>query len=447
MSLADFRIQEPEKSALQHVIIETGLGKGPEEYGNMGDISMLQVAVDRLHKLFPAARLEVLTDSPDNLKRFCPAATPLDNKGRALWFSNGVLPRGVGQLLPQFAVEILVSLKKMIRFRFPRLLRTVLMGRLKRQNRTEDAESLMAFTRSLDRADLVLICGAGGFYDGSFGWNMDILDLIEAASQRNVPAVMFGQAFGPLTNKAVLKRAAKILPQVKVLTLRGGTGSLELLQSLGLPESKIQTTGDEALELAYSLRSEGCGKALGVNIRFLSSAFTDQDDLERIRPVLHDFARRHNVPLIPLPIAIHRGTRDDLAIKEVLMGFDAQSDGGATLDTPLKVIKQAGLCRVVVTGAYHAAVFSLAQGIPVVALAKSEYFRQKLMGLEDQFGEGCQTVLLSEPEVPRRLQNALEKAWQNADTLREPLQAIALRQIELSRKSYSGIQDLLARSA
>ena len=35
---------------MKHVIIETGLGKGVEEYGNMGDISMLQVAVDRLHK-------------------------------------------------------------------------------------------------------------------------------------------------------------------------------------------------------------------------------------------------------------------------------------------------------------------------------------------------------------------------------------------------------------
>lgn len=413
----------------------------------MGDVSMLQVAVDRLHELLPGAHLEVLTDSAENLKRFCPAAVPLDNRGRALWFSNGVLPRRIGQFLPDRVAKFLVLLKRTIRFRFPRLLRTALIRRLKRQNRTGDAASLMAFTESMERADLVLICGAGGFYDGSFSWNMDILDLVEAASQRNVPAVMLGQGFGPLTNPVVLKRAATVLPKVEFLTLRGGTGSLDLLRSLGFPESKRQTTGDEALELAYASRSKQCGKALGINIRFLSSAFTDSDDLESIKPVLHDFARRHNVPLIPLPIAIHRGTRDDLAIKQVLMGFDEQTDGGADLDTPLKVIKQVGLCRVVVTGAYHAAVFSLAQGIPVVALAKSEYFRQKLMGLEDQFGEGCQTVLLSEPDVPRRLQNAIERAWQNADQLREPLQAITRRQIEWSRNSYLRIQDLVARSA
>jgi colanic acid/amylovoran biosynthesis protein len=149
------------------------------------------------------------------------------------------------------------------------------------------------------------------------------------------------------------------------------------------------------------------------------------------------------VPLIPLPIAIHLGTRDDLAIKQLLIGFDERSDGGESLDTPLKVIKQAARCRVVVTGAYHAAVFALAQGIPVIALAKSDYFAKKLLGLEDQFGEGCQTVLLTEPDLPRRLQSALEKAWQNAEKLREPIQTATLRQIELSRRSYGRLQGLV----
>lgn len=409
----------------------------------MGDISMLQVAVDRLHDLFPNARLEVLTDSADNLARFCPAAVPLENRGRALWFSNGVLPRRYAQFAPEWVVNFLIAVKRTVRSQYPTLLRTVLIKRLKRQNRTEEAESVAIFARSLERADLILICGAGGFYDGCRGWNMDILDLIEASSQRNIPAVLLGQGFGPLTNPLVLKRAAKILPLASFITLRGGRGSLDLLRLIGIPESKVQTTGDEALELAFASRSRECGRALGINIRFLASAWTDQNDLESIRPVLHEFARRHNVPLIPLPIAIHLGTRDDLAIKELLIGFDERSDGGESLDTPLKVIKQAARCRVVVTGAYHAAVFALAQGIPVIALAKSDYFAKKLLGLEDQFGEGCQTVLLTEPDLPRRLQSALEKAWQNAEKLREPIQTATLRQIELSRRSYGRLQGLV----
>ena len=64
---------------MERIIVETGLGKGIEEYGNMGDVSMLQVAVSRLRIVFPQASIEVLTDSAENLARFCPVAVPLDN--------------------------------------------------------------------------------------------------------------------------------------------------------------------------------------------------------------------------------------------------------------------------------------------------------------------------------------------------------------------------------
>jgi polysaccharide pyruvyl transferase WcaK-like protein len=427
---------------VKRIIIDTGLGKGVAEYGNMGDISMLQVAVTRLHEAFPNARVEVLTDSAENLARFCPAARPLDNGGRTLLLGNGVLLGKYATAVPRCVVDLLVSLKKFVRSRYPQLLALIVAWRLKHRNRPTDAEAVTAFTDALQNADLLLICGAGGFYDGCQAWNLDMLDLLEAAIQRKLPVVMLGQGFGPISDSAVLKRAAKVLPLVNFITLRGGRGSLAILRSLGVPESKVQTTGDEALELAYEARSEERGQGLGINLRFAGSASTDEDDIESIRPVVQDFARRHSVSLVPLPIAMQVYTRDDLAVKQLLIGFDEQSDGGKTLDSPLKVIKQVALCRVVVTGAYHAAVFALAQGIPVVGLAKSAYFSNKFLGLEDQFGEGCQTVLLNELSLPQRLDGAIEKAWQNADTLRAPLQAAARRQINLSRRSYERVKEL-----
>jgi colanic acid/amylovoran biosynthesis protein len=87
-------------------------------------------------------------------------------------------------------------------------------------------------------------------------------------------------------------------------------------------------------------------------------------------------------------------------------------------------------------------VFALAQGIPVIGIAKSAYFSGKLLGLEDQFGKGCQTILLSEQGWPEKLNSAIEKAWQNADELRETLQAAALRQIQLTRSSYERVKQL-----
>jgi polysaccharide pyruvyl transferase WcaK-like protein len=429
-------------SMVKHIVMETGLGKGVEEYGNMGDVSMLQVSVDRLHKLFPKACIEVLTDSAENLARYCPTAKPLDNRGRALWLANGVLLGRYANLAPGWILALLVWFKRTIRARCPNLLRAMLVKRLKRRNRSEDAEAVAVFTRALQNADLLLVCGAGGFYDGCRAWNLEMLDLLEAAIQRKTPVVMLGQGFGPISDPVVLKRAAKVLPLLDFITLRGGRGSFASLRSLGVPESKVLTTGDEALELAYELRSEEPGRGLGIGLRFAASATTNDNDIERMRPLLQDFARRHNVSLLPLPIAMQVNTRDDLAIKQLLIGFDEESDGGKTLDSPLKVIKQAALCRVVVTGAYHSAVFALAQGIPVIGLAKSAYFSGKLLGLEDQFGEGCETILLNEQGWPERLNSAIERAWQNADELRGTLQAAALRQIELTRSSYERVKHL-----
>jgi polysaccharide pyruvyl transferase WcaK-like protein len=427
---------------VEHILIETGLDKSIAEYKNVGDISMLQVAVERLHTLFPDATLNVLTDSVEDLNRFCPAARPLDNRGRALWFENGVLLGKYCGLVPKWIVNLLVKIKRAARSRFPSLLAAVVTRRLELRNRPTDAKAILTFIRVLQRTDLLLICGAGGFYDGCQAWNLGILDLLDVAIQKHIPVAMLGQAFGPLTDPFILKRAAKVLPRVNFITLRGSRGSSDILRSLGVPESNFETTGDEALELAYESRPQDLGSSLGVNIRFLASACIDEDDVKSIRSVLQGFAKKHTIQLLPLPIAIHEWARDDLAIRQLLIGFDEQSDGGKTLDSPLKVIREAAHCRAVVTGAYHAAVFALAQGIPVIGLAKSAYFSSKFFGLKDLFGEGCETLLLNEPALPKRLEAALERAWENADRLRVPLQTAALRQIELSRRSYERIKAL-----
>ncbi len=408
----------------------------------MGDISMLQVAVARLQRLFPETNIDVLTDSAENLARFCPGARPLDNRGRAIWFANAVSLGKYFEVAPGWLISLLVRVRKTARSHCPKLLRASLIWKLNRRNRSAEAGAVAAFLSALDDADLLLICGAGGFYDGCQAWNLDILDLLEAAIQRGKPVAMLGQGVGPLRDPIVLKRAAKILPLVNFITLRGGKDAYAVLQALGVDELKVETTGDEALELAYEQRAEEPGQDLGINLRFAASATTDDDDVGHIRPILQEFARRHRVSLIPLPIAIQVNTRDDLAIKQLLIGFDEKSDGGKTLNSPLKVIKQATRCRVVVTGAYHAAVFALAQGIPVVGLAKSAYFSSKFLGLEDQFGKGCRTILLNEPGWPERLNSAIESAWQDADSLREPLKAAALSQIELTRKSYERTKHL-----
>ena len=101
----------------------------------------------------------------------------------------------------------------------------------------------------------------------------------------------------------------------------------------------------------------------------------------------------------------------------------------------------------VVTGAYHAAVFALAQGIPVVCLTNSPYYLAKFQGLEDLFGLGCTIVMLSEPDLPGKLDTALERTWNSAEAVRLPLLDSALHQIEGSRGAYQRVNSLLSYEA
>jgi len=155
------------------------------------------------------------------------------------------------------------------------------------------------------------------------------------------------------------------------------------------------------------------------------------------------FARAHGVALVPLASAHHDVARDGRTLRALLQGYDDHSDGGEHLDTTPKVLGEVARCRVVVAGAYHVAVFALAQGIPTVCLTESAYYTRKFVGLADLFGDACQIVSLSGPAMREELAAAIEQAWTCAPSVREPLRAAAARQVEMSRAAYRRVRELL----
>ena len=102
-----------------------------------------------------------------------------------------------------------------------------------------------------------------------------------------------------------------------------------------------------------------------------------------------------------------------------------------------------GRCRVLVTGAYHAAVFALSQGIPVVALTSSAYYDDKFLGLADMFGTGLELVRLDSDDLGERLPAAVRSAWARAPEERPTLLASAAEQIAASRTTFERICDLV----
>jgi colanic acid/amylovoran biosynthesis protein len=108
---------------------------------------------------------------------------------------------------------------------------------------------------------------------------------------------------------------------------------------------------------------------------------------------------------------------------------------------PDDVARLCGECRVVLTGSYHAAVFALAQGTPVVAIAASRYYEQKFFGLRDLFGTGCHVVEAGD-ELTGRLGTALESAWASSGDVTVALRTVARELVERSRQAYERLRAL-----
>src|SRR5690242_14160498 len=66
---------------------------GSASCANLGDVAMLQIAVERLRARWPRAEISVLTRSPAQLAVHCPGVKPVSWRGCKRWLSVGVLPR------------------------------------------------------------------------------------------------------------------------------------------------------------------------------------------------------------------------------------------------------------------------------------------------------------------------------------------------------------------
>jgi colanic acid/amylovoran biosynthesis protein len=269
-----------------------------------------------------------------------------------------------------------------------------------------------------------------------------VLLALQCAQQRGVPTMMVSHGFGTLTSPSLHGKAAAILPAVTRIALREDRASKPLLLSLGVPANRLMTTGDDAVEPAYKARANDLGRALGINLRLARATATSETDIQPVRAGLWQFVSSTDVPLLPLPIARQRDL-DVTTIRRLIEGLDRTSAHDYELDSPAKVIAQVARCRVVLTGAYHAAVFALAQGIPAVCLTRSQYSSDRFLGLAAQFGCGCHVVSLDDPNLAERIVEALTQAWDEAPRLREPLLAAAVRQIAAGHATYRLILALL----
>jgi polysaccharide pyruvyl transferase WcaK-like protein len=427
------------KSAIPRILLDTG----DYRCGNLGDVAMLQVAVSRLKELWPNAVVHVLTEDADALARHCPSATPLPRMGRDEWFSEKNLLGTLHDLIPRVVSNRLVRGKKVIRRRWPTGLELMLLVRA--GMRGASSEEVRSFLDVASGADLVALSGAGGMTDHTKIWSMGYLNLFEMASQQGTPAAMLGHGFGRITDRELLAAARRILPQLDLVCLREKRNGQPLLASLGVNPSKCRVTGDDAIEPAYQARAAVPGQAIGINVRIAPHAGIDRSILDGLRPVLFRFAEAHGASIVGLPITVQPSRCDDSASIRELLGEHAESMSSlSAINTPKEVMREVSKCRIVVTGAYHAAVFALSQGIPAVCLAASEYVRTKFQGLAVEFGGGLHIVDPTVADFPSRLAAQMQDTWETAPSQQPQLLRSATRQISDSRRAYSELKQIVA---
>ncbi|MEA2258820.1 MAG: hypothetical protein QOJ51_1645 [Acidobacteriaceae bacterium] len=408
----------------------------PSEYRflNAGDSAMTQVAMSRLRSMWPEAKIRVLTSHPELLPSYSPKVSPLINTGRLLWLGENLFPLPLGR-------KRCKSWSRSLSIRQPGIARRVRDLRYGRRG-PHDGQLVEEFLTVARNASVFVVAGMGGLTSAFHGYTAMMLDTLFLLQALKVPTVLFGQGVGPFDDN-LSEKAAAVLRNVDYIALREGRHGPALLRAWGVPEERWSVTGDDAVELALEHRRQQMGRAIGVNLRVSNYSAVTAGMAARLREPLLQTASELGAPLRVIPISRLPDEADAMQVERLLDGYAPVEYPDSAVDSPMRVIEEIGHCRIVITGSYHAGVFALSQGIPVIGLVASDYYQWKFDGLAHQFGEGCRVLRLEAPSLTLRLRTMFRELWDGAADLQPVLLSAAERQQEASRSAYSQVATLL----
>jgi polysaccharide pyruvyl transferase WcaK-like protein len=401
---------------------------------NMGDVAMLQTAVQRLSSRWPHAAINVVTSNPDLLERYCPCTQPVPERGRSDWFNSRNLFGRVHDIVRPTVDAALTGIAETVRRHNPRLLHSVLV--LKSMARSRSSGPMDAYIDALLGADLVVVSGGGDINDTFADYALTLFEILDVAEKHGIPTVLLGQGIGPLSIPALRARAISVLPYVTMIGIREGLMSPGLLRSLNVPSDTFSVTGDDAIEMAHAHRGVEPGSAIGVNIRVSDYSMVDSDAIAECASVLERLSSELKTNMVAVPISFYPDESDMRAVAQLVGEGSSISSTLVELPAPEDIMDAVSKCRMVITGSYHSAVFALAQGIPAIGVARTQYYRSKFLGLMDQFGGICDVICLDDDGFPDMLLKAGRKAWENADIWRNDLLRAAQSQVKASIRLY-----------
>lgn len=422
---------------------------------NRGNNALLEAALRRLTEIWPHAKTHMITNAPNLARLLFPSTTPVNPynlqpyRGRMETLQRSV-PDIVWQSLFELREELwhrrIGATAKTTRMELGQDGELMYLGIDSSSGVGEPNHNDLSLQRTFANYDLYVATGGGYMCDHDKSLVLELLKRLSVARQQGVRTVLVGQGVGPMSDPVLLAKAKEVLPGVDLLCYRNERLGRPLLDALGMPPEKIMLTGDDAVEMAFNAHRSSVGTGIGVSLRVSSYTQVDPAQIIRIRESLHHAARKRNATLIAVPISSALHESDSTYIRQLVGNYPNAIVGRKRLSMPRESINLAGQCRLMITGTYHGAIFALAQGVPVIGVASSVEYFNKLSELNDTFGEGCQVIRLDE-ESPEQLCAAIDFFWLEADRLRSRLLEAAAHQIALQRAAYRRISDIASANA
>lgn len=394
---------------------------------------MLKAAYSRIVSIVPGASIYIITVDSDRLKKFCPNAHAVDATMINYWRNTKVFPVS-NKLLPKFLIKYLLRFEDYIKYTFPKLAQALmrLTSKLTKIS-VEPVEKWLDLVASMD----CVIATGGGYINDSFIFHATgICNTLSFAQNLYKPTAMLGQGIGPISDKVLKEKIIRVLQSVQLISLREKLTGLAILKKWKINSDVIKVTGDDALEFAIGGADSSIEKnCAGINLRLSNYSGISTAQVNLLREFLKDFHEKMSLPYMPIPIDCSEKDSDEKSIMQLIDQRDISKDYKFP-KMPEDLCKLIACCKFVITGSYHAAIFSVAQGIPVIGLVHSQYYQYKFDGIIDMFGSGVFVVDFRKSEAMKDLGNALDRALKFSDTDRDTLVQSAIKQKSSGENSY-----------
>ncbi|HMO03354.1 MAG TPA: polysaccharide pyruvyl transferase family protein [Kiritimatiellia bacterium] len=279
------------------------------------------------------------------------------------------------------------------------------------------------FIPPVNRAAIALLAGSAAVIvhgSGSFnsvfwrGWLYPKAITAVALRWLGVPLLMTSQGIGPLDHPLDRWMARRFFRVARLVGVRDGDTSRRVARELGAPADRIVHTGDDAelvppaddtvVDAALRAESVPAGRPLfGVNFRDAASYAAGHEDTGHalLAAALDHLIEATGVHVVFLPIT-YDPIDDDRVSADRVVGLMQHAVHTTVLRARYDAATLRGIASrfTALAGAsYHALLFALAAGVPVIALTKNSYYAAKHEGLLHWFGCRGAQVLMASPDA------------------------------------------------